>query len=96
MMSSIKRDYFKLFKSIQGEASAISSATFETHCSNSGCFYNMVNTSGNGKIVSCDANVVTRLDSIVMKIDKLTNIQHATQQNAKKDLRSNKTAVIST
>lgn len=79
MMSSIKRDYFKLFKSIQREASAISSATFETHCSNGGCFYNTVNTSRNGKIVSCDAHVVTRLDSIVMKIDKLSNIQHTTK-----------------
>lgn len=79
MMSSINRDYFKLFKSIQREASAISSATFETYCSNSGCFYNMVNTCRNGKMVSCNANVVTRLDSIVMKIDKLSDIQHATK-----------------
>lgn len=79
MMSSINRDYFKLFKSIQREANAISRATFETHCSNGGCFYNTVNTSRNGKIVSCDAHVVTRLDSIVMKIDKLSKIQHTTK-----------------
>lgn len=79
IMYTIKRHYFKLFKSIQREANAISSATFETHCSNSGCFYNMVNTTRNGESVACNANVVTRLDSIVMKIDKLSSIQHATK-----------------
>lgn len=54
--------------------SVILSVIFEIYCFISGYFYNMVNTSRNGKIVFCDVNVVIRLDLIVKKIDNLSNI----------------------
>lgn len=79
LMSTIKKLYFKLYKSIQKEANAIKSATFETQCFNSGCFYNTAtNNTQSKKADLCDVNVVSKLDNLAMKIDKLSNIPQTT------------------
>lgn len=79
LMSTIRNLYFKLYKSIQREANAIKSATFETRCFNSGCFYNTAtNNTRSEKADMCDANVASKLDNLAMKIDKLNNIPQTT------------------
>lgn len=83
LMSTIRNLYFKLYKSIQREANAIKSATFETQCFNSGCVYNTAtNNKQSKKADLCNVNVALKLDNLAMKIDKLSNIPQ--QTNCKK------------
>lgn len=80
IMSTIKNLHVKLYKSIQKEANAIKSATFETQCFNSGCFYNIASNNKQSKKADlCDVNVVLKLDNLAMKIDKLGNIPRTTE-----------------
>lgn len=74
LMSTIKNLYFKLYKSIQREANAIKSATFETQCFNSGCVYNTTTNNIQSKEADlCNMNIVSKLDELAMKMDKLGN-----------------------
>lgn len=80
IMSTIKNLHVMLYISIQKEANAIKSATFETQCFNSGCFYNIASNNKQSKKANlCDVNVVLKLDNLAMKIDKLGNIPRTTE-----------------